>query len=101
MELDIQYLEDDVEELEAQVYKLENAPYESEVDEQYLDEGEWREGLAASEAKRCILPNEPCGKLNDIGKWTDAVSREEGIYWSPAERAAFRKRYAAWYARNK
>ena len=98
LQQEVKWLKEDVRRLER---KLENAPYESKADQQLLDEVEWQEGLAAAEAKRCALPNEPCLRIANMRVWVDDISRQQGIYWSPREQAAFLKRYADYYARNK
>jgi outer membrane murein-binding lipoprotein Lpp len=103
----VESLKDDVKDLEkdleAQVRKFENAPSESESDDQYLDEREWLEGFAVAQRLRReykrTTGNSP--KIVNMARFVDTVSEDADVYWTAYEKADFRARYAAWYARNK
>ena len=91
----------EIDDLREQVYKARNAPDEGGADDLYLDEGEWRQGLAAAErTRRSVQPNY-VARVTDMRKFVNSLSEQPGIYWSAEEKAAFRLRYADWYARNK
>ena len=90
-------------ELDAQIEKAADAPYESDTDNQYLDEGEWQEGLAVAQQLRRDYERDTGrpARISDMDAFVDNVSEQQDIYWSPLERSAFQDRYSAWYGRNK
>lgn len=93
---EIERLEEEIEELEVKLHDAE-APYETAEDDAYLDEEEWQQGLIAAK----ILLGDGAIAPGAIPLFVEAVSQEEGVYWSAAEQKEFLRRYRDWYRENK
>lgn len=104
---EVERLEDEVRDLErelaVQQTKVEAAPYETDADEESLDETEWLRGLAVAQRLQREYKRDTgqSPKIVDMVAFSNTVSKDVDIYWTPLEKAAFRTRFAAWYRRNK